>query len=640
MEFSDTTETDDGQETTFCFVCESPNRTAARFCGRCGQPLEFVCTQCETVNPGKHHFCDICGKALSTKPSPALGGARASVPSPGASDSGFFRRIGARALNLSGKPRFIGLTWDTPIPNWEWSRSFLREWAYRNRWELLAIVLLTAVASFLRVYRLGEYPAGFHGDEAITGLEALRILQEGWVGPYTGSALGQVTGPFYLTALLVGLFDASRFTVRFSMALFGITTVPVTYFLLRLGFGRWVALLATAGLTVSYWHLHFSRLGFGVVSLAWASTLAAAALLWAMRSRSHWSWLAAGALMGLVPYTYLAFPTFIAAMTGALCFYLFLRRDRLRPALVSLGLFAIGALIVASPMIAFVVDSPDVYFSRIQQKSMLRSHEFPETGSLADKAEYIASRSWEALTLLYRNPRWDGVDGIGGKGAVDLGIAALAYIGLAVSITRWRSPPYLMAVLVVLGALAGLVISDPSAGSLRRSITAVPWIFGLAGVGAVGIAAFARRLIGESGRMVAVGVLILVMLAGGAWNLRYYFGEMTQDQNFEWAFAADHVESLDAAHTIEDPGILYFYSGRWSYQYETIRFLYPDSHGIDRSREFGDFDLTRLDDGPVTYVLMGDYAMEIDRLKQLYPGGETIIDGEPRPRFIVYHLRS
>jgi hypothetical protein len=42
----------------------------------------------------------------------------------------------------------------------------------------------------------------------------------------------------------------------------------------------------------------------------------------------------------------------------------------------------------------------------------------------------------------------------------------------------------------------------------------------------------------------------------------------------------------------------------------------------------------------VTYLLVGDYAMEIDRLRELHPGGETIVDDEPQPRFIVYHLRS
>ena len=523
MEFSDTTETDDGQETMFCFVCESPNRTAARFCGRCGQPLEFACAQCEAVNPGNHHYCDICGKPLSTKPSPSLGGARAAVPSPGASDSGFFRRIRARALNLSGKPRFIGLTWDTPTPNWQWSHSFLREWAYRNRWELLAIILLTAVASFLRVYRVGEFPAGVHGDEAITGFEALRILDEGWIGPYTGSARGQAAGPFYLTALLFWLLDGSIFTVRPSMALFGIATVPATYLLLRMGFGRWVALFGSVALTVSYWHLHFSRKGWGLVSLAFVATLAAVTLLWAMRSRNRWSWLAAGASLGLVPYAYFSYPPFLVAEAGVLAVFTYLQRDKLRSTFTSLAFFAAGFLIVAFPVLQLAIGSPDVYFNRMQQASLLSFPEFLEAEGIAGKTTFFVERAWDALTLFVDNPRLDGVDGTGGTGALDLGIATLAYIGLAVAVIRWRSPPYLFALLAVLGALASLVISHPSTGAMRRSIIAIPWVFGLAGIGAVHIVQIVHRFLGQKGRIAAAGSLVLVLLVGGAWNLRYYF---------------------------------------------------------------------------------------------------------------------
>ena len=138
---------------------------------------------------------------------------------------------------------------------------------WRNRWELLALFLLTAAAAFLRIYRLGDIPDGFNGDEARNGLDALRILDQGWIGVYTPGALGNLTGPTYLTALAVWLFDASLFSVRLSMSLFGIAAEPATHLFLRLGFGRQVALIGAVVLTVSYWHLHFSRMGYQSISL-------------------------------------------------------------------------------------------------------------------------------------------------------------------------------------------------------------------------------------------------------------------------------------------------------------------------------------------------------------------------------------
>ena len=132
----------------------------------------------------------------------------------------------------------------------------------------------------------------------------------------------------------------------------------------------------------------------------------------------------------------------------------------------------------------------------------------------------------------------------------------------------------------------------------------------------------------------------MTLVVSSVWNVRYYFGELAQSPTVIFAFVPDHVDALAAAHSFQNPGTIYFYSGRWSFNYESVRFLHPGSQGMDRSREFGTFEFEKVHEGPVTYLLVGAYAEEIDRLKELYPGGETIIDDAPYPRFIVYHLRS
>lgn len=598
----------------------------------------MLCPQCGKENPGGHEFCDACGGEI-------YGDVTA-----GGGDTGVGKRLRLWVTSLRKKIMRQGLVWDIPSHDWSWSRQHIWLWAGRNRWELLAVALLTVAAAFLRVYRLDEIPAGFHGDEALSGIEGLRILQEGWIGPYTTSALGQLTGPFYLTALLIRLLDASVFSVRLSMGVFGIATVPAAYFLLRTGFGRWIALFGTSALTVSYWHLHFSRLGFGVVPLAFASTTAAAALLWAMKSydagspverrRNMWSWFAAGVLLGLIPYTYFAFPTFLAAISAATLLFFLLQKESFKRKLLPLSLLGLGAALSAAPVIQFAIGSPDAYFGRMNQKSVLDFHEYVDAAGFAEKAGFLAERVWEAASLLLRNPRTDGVDGIGGVGALDVSIALLAYFGLIVSVRKWRSPPHFMAALVVLAALSGLVLTDPSAGSMRRSITAIPWVFGLAGVGAGEIVQFGHRHMGDWGRAAGVSASILVLLVSVVWNLSYYYIELPLTSTFRWTFPTYYFESLDAAHSFDDPGTIYYFSGQRKFQYETIRFLYPDSNGIDRSREFGVFDLEKQDPGPVTYLLEGPYVEEIDKIMEMYPGGELIVDERPDPLYVVYHLRG
>ncbi len=624
---------------TLCFNCEYRNRDTADFCGSCGLPLSRTCPACNAKNHGAFQFCDDCGGPLGEPAPPESPQPSVSRPAratrPATAVPGSHAKSGARR-----KPRAIGVFWDTPAPQWQWNRAFLRTWTRRNRWELLAVLLLTVLAAFLRIYRLVDIPDGFNGDEAWNGMDALRILNDGWIGVYTPGALGNMTGPIYLTALTVWLLDASIFSVRLSMALFGIAAVPATHLLLRLGFGRWVALIGASVLTVSYWHLHFSRMGYQLVALSLVAAAAGAALLWAMRTQSHSRWLAAGAVLGLVPYTYLAFPAFFAAVAGTLAVFLFLRRDRIADTLVYLAFYALGTLIVSTPFLLFLSDNWDVYMHRTSMASVFRSNQYPQAGDAADKAYFFATRVWESLTILARKLKSDGVDGSGGASPLDLGIAALAYLGLALSIRKWRSPPYLLAALVVILAMLAQVFALPESGTLRRSIAALPFIIGLAAIGATAIVGLVKRKFGIEGRNVALAGVALTLIVSSVWNVRYYFGELAQSPTVRFAFVPDHVDALAAAHSFQNPGTIYFYSGRWSFNYESVRFLHPRSQGMDRSREFGTFDLEKVHEGPVTYLLVGAYAEEINRLKDLYPGGETIIDDAPRPRFIVYHLQS
>lgn len=605
------------------------------------------CQKCGSEIPSGYRYCDMCGEMLCGD-SPRSRGADEAVTG---SRSRTVPRSGKKTHpGLSREGLYKGIVWYTPSPNWRWSGAFLREWALRNWWELIAVLLLTSVGAFLRVYRLEALPSGFHGDEAWTGLEGLRILNEGWIGPYTSSALGQLTGPFYVTALTIWLLDASILSVRLSIGLFGIATIPAAHLLLRLGFGRWVALFGTVALTVSYWHLHFSRLGYGVAPLAFASTVAAAGLLWAMKSfdagsleerrRNLWSWFVAGGLLGVIPQTYFAFPTFLAAVGAATAIFFASQRDGLRKKLLPLLLLAAGALVTASPVIRFAIRSPEDYFGRMNQKSVFTYHEYVNLEGVAEKAGFLARRVWESLTLLISNPRMDGVDGIGGPGALDAAMALLAYAGLIVSIRKWRSPPHLLAVLVVLAALSGLVLTDPSAGSMRRSITAIPWVFGLAGIAAATIVQFARRHAARWGQAATVSAFLMVLMGSSLWNLSYYFFELPNSQAFKWTFADDYLDALEAAHSFEEPGTIYYFSGRRKFGYETIRFLYPESRGIDRSREYGVYDLERAGPGPITYILEGAYMEEVDKIKALYPGGELIVDEGDQPLYAVYHVRE
>ncbi len=517
----------------------------------------------------------------------------------------------------------------------------LSSWAARHRWELALVGLFTLAAGVLRVYRLAELPPGFHGDEALTGLDAMRIMDLGWIGPYVGSALGQPTGPLYFTALIFKLSDPSLFTVRLSMALLGIATVPLAYALFRLSFGRWVAIVGTIALVASFWHIHYSRIGFMVISMPLVISAASLMLLLAMRSARLWPWFLTGLVLGIGVYSYNGYLAFLVTLAVFLGIQLWLLRSRWQQLASRIVLLAAGLFIAALPMLQLARESPDFYLSHLRMVSGFNDARYKETETAAEKLAYFRGRAWDSYTLLVRHPRIDFTDATGGRGALHFLFALFVYSGLVVAAARWRSPPHLLFALTVFVGLSVLIFTAPNWGDMRRSLIAVPFAFGLLGVAAREVALLGRRFKGETGYRVAlagVGALVAVAILG---NLGYYFGSFVDRDETGWVFVENLVDSLEAAHSFDNPGTIYFYSSRWSYNYETRKFLHPDTPGVDRSKEFGDsFSLEKTDPGPVTYVLLRPYTGELKSLREMHPNGTEIREADEfgGTRFAAYHV--
>ncbi|MFZ5437859.1 MAG: ArnT family glycosyltransferase [Patescibacteria group bacterium] len=142
-------------------------------------------------------------------------------------------------------------------------------------WFGLVVILL---AGFLRFYQLGQVPHGMTWDEAAIGYNGYAIFttrRDEWLKrlPISFWSFGDYKAPLaiYLNGLFTFLFGLTLFGVRVPFALAGVMTV--------IGFSLWLRLLFSefnysvkqanfwsliAGLlmTLSPWHLHYSRAGF------------------------------------------------------------------------------------------------------------------------------------------------------------------------------------------------------------------------------------------------------------------------------------------------------------------------------------------------------------------------------------------
>lgn len=508
-----------------------------------------------------------------------------------------------------------------------------RPWILRS--EVWLFGLIVAAAAAVRFWRLAEIPDGLHGDEAWTGLDARRILREGWIGPYVPSALGQPTGLLYVVAGMFLWLPDDVWTIRAVIAVTGTLGIAFTYLTAREYEGPVFAGFAAALLAGMLWHMHGSRMGMMFVS--YPTMLMAG--LWvqamALRRRSVAASLAAGFVAGLGLYGYNAYPTALPLYAIPFVWFWFTATQpgQRRRWWLCLGAFAIAAAVAAAPMIRFAARDPDSFFRHHRQVSVFASPGWNESDWPA-RAEIIATRARFWLEGMFLTGRFDSGDGFGAGGIplVDPITAFFAAIGLTVAVVRWRRPLSLLT-LAALPIISSGALLTFGPGPFRRTIGLAPFV-------ALAAAAALRELC-RGGRwlatytrstapLAAAWVLALAAVFGAvAIDVRTYFGGFAEHAQVRWVFARELRQASEFLAGVPRETRVYFFSERWSCNYETRRYLAPDIDCVDRSQRFGTtssrsglVDFSTPSGKPALLLLMGEYLRQFDNLVQRHPEAE------------------
>ena len=378
---------------------------------------------------------------------------------------------------------------------------------------------LFAFALALRLFRLPDIPPGLNYDEAGNGLDALEVLA-GNFSIFFERSIGKEPLFIYLQALSIWLLGPTPFALRAASALVGALTVPALYWMVREVFWdatrhpRRLAFLSAALLTVSYWHLNFSRIGYRAIMLPLFACVAMA-LFWRawrrVRQGGDMPWttlVVCGIVVGGSLYTYLAarFLPVLVALTVAAGILLRLPDSRQRRrATVALLVVAGAAIVVFAPLGAYFLEHPAAFGGRAEQVSVLNSGDnglgFGET---------LGTAVWKTAAMfavagdenLRHNPA--------GRPLLDPLSAALFAVGLVICLWRWRSLPhlFLLAWLVVFSAPA--VLSAESVPHFLRSLGMAPGVFV---VSAVALMAAVERLAGSLPRLATLLPLPFLLVA-------------------------------------------------------------------------------------------------------------------------------
>ena len=489
---------------------------------------------------------------------------------------------------------------------------------------MLAGLAALGGAIFVRFYRLGDLPPGLHGDEAAHGLEALRIGQEGWIGVWSPVALGQPAGPLYFFAAFVNAFPEEIWSLRIGAAIVGLATLPLFFLFCRQLFGRRAALFGTFMLAFSLWHVHYSRIAFPVNALPLMEILT----LWLLfagldrnrlDTRRFWLLGAAGLAFGATAYTYSMFLAFLAIVVLVWVRELLSRERPWRQTMKGGVVFLAAAVIIALPYMGFVAGHQDEMWERAKIVSMARAPEYEEQEGIAAQSRFVLRKVVRAGSLFFIGHKRDASDGAGYSPLLDPLTGSLVALGLVLSLRKLGDRRHFLVFLGVTVTAVGTALTLEW-GENRRLMASLPFVFAAAGYSLDRLVALMEGRVGWRGRQAVLALALGFVI----WhNTATYFNEYTGSDDHDWIFGHRLVEAASQLKELDGQPYVYFYSPRWSIRYETVRYLFPEVRGEDRSREFGDFSVERDQGrGDVLYLAMPSYADVLTQAQELYPGGE------------------
>ncbi len=192
---------------------------------------------------------------------------------------------------------------------------------------LFFLFLILLIATFLRLAWIGKIPSGVTGDEIQQGYTGYSILKTGhdeWGDflPINPRSFGDYKPPLYaystiLPEMFLGL---NIVAVRLPSAIAGILTVFVTYLLAQELFkNKVVSLLAAFFLSISTWHVFYSRVGWESNLGLFLSVLGLYLFIKSFQKQSFIIWSALS--WGLALFTYHSYKVFIPLLVLAVIFF-------------------------------------------------------------------------------------------------------------------------------------------------------------------------------------------------------------------------------------------------------------------------------------------------------------------------------
>ena len=403
------------------------------------------------------------------------------------------------------------------------------------------VVLLVAI--FLRAYSLDTIPRGLLPDEAFNGIDASKIL-DGERPIFLAENNGREALFVYLQAISVALLGQTTLALRIVSAACGILTVLAGFILVRQMFSTRVALLASAWMALSLWHVIFSRMGLRTISLPlflavgfyclWRGLEGVGAQEGAGRasptmSASSAVWFALGGIaIGLSLYTYSTArfaPFIILAWT---LYIAVLHRHVFQRALPGLILALALTAALFLPQGIFFLNHPESFVERAREVTIVNP-----TLRGEDPGQALLESALRSLGMFAIQGDAAAARNIPGRPFFDPFSALLMIMGLGLALRRFRQPAYGLLIIWLVVMFLPILLAIEGAPNYLRVTGMAPALFVLPAIAAASLWEAWEPRIPAVLRTLPVVIVTLAFLGGTVHTYHSYF-ELWANRSDVW----------------------------------------------------------------------------------------------------------
>lgn len=250
---------------------------------------------------------------------------------------------------------------------WRRPRFAVRAFVREHRTDLLIMAGFFICAGLLRFVTLGSRPDILGGDEGLFGNAGVSVFEGVHENPF-GTFFGAGNLLLHEIGALMRIFGTNMFGLRIISAIMGTLAVPTLYLLARELVSRRVAVIATLIMTVSHFHIHFSRtVAVTYIEGTFYAALTMYLLVSGLRRKSNLRLALSANVLAIYFLTYLDSRVMIAVVATSLIGLFLVERQLIRNNARRLFLFLLVFLIVAAPLLLWAVRHPDLFNQRFDQ---------------------------------------------------------------------------------------------------------------------------------------------------------------------------------------------------------------------------------------------------------------------------------